>query len=103
MQPKTFYTNTYNEIFLNIGKKRKKTPTYSIKTVFSWALAINLRMLGWKWMLEAHAFKFNNDKLNNVDRNHVLQIFLIFDDVSKLIKHKKKTQEATVPPVEEKK
>lgn len=60
-------------------------------------------MLGWKWMLEAHAFKFNNDKLNNVDRNHVLQIFLIFDDVSKLIKHKKKTQEATVPPVEEKK
>lgn len=94
LKPGTFYVNTYNEIFVNIGKSVGNTNLFDQNRFFL-GLGYRFNPL---FRLEAGylsqtVFRLNNAAKNNVDQNNVLSVFIIFDDFNKFFQRKEKVKE----------
>lgn len=94
LKPGTLYINTYNEIFVNIGKSVGSSNLLDQNRFFlglGYRFNPIFRLEG--GYLSQTVFRLNNAAKNNVDQNNVLAFFIIFDDFNKFFKRKEKVEE----------
>ena len=94
LTPKTFYIDTYNEIFLNVGSQVANTNLLDQNRFFAglgYRFPHDIRVEA--GYLSQTVLRFNNAQHNNVDQNDILQVLVFFDDFNKFFKKKKPTVE----------
>lgn len=88
--PKTFYIDTYNEIFLNMGKQVANTNLLDQNRLFiglGYRFGQDIRVEA--GYLNQTVFRFNNVQQNNIDQNDILQVLVFFDDFNRFFKKRK--------------